>query len=139
MVNQSIILVVALLLVGLYLYTQSVTEGFRPFSYLGEDISQGNCVSKSRQHNVYIPKDKVFRSSPKYVYFGTPNPLVHQMRPMSPPKNSMFYFANYKCAPECCPSPYSCSGGCVCIGPKNIYPCNNEPQTEYEIPGPNSF
>ena len=29
-------------------------------------------------------------------------------------KNSMFMFAYNQCKPECCPSTYSCSGGCVC-------------------------
>ena len=27
---------------------------------------------------------------------------------------AMFMFANNQCKPECCPSTYSCSGGCVC-------------------------
>ena len=29
--------------------------------------------------------------------------------------NSMFMFAYNQCKPECCPSTYSCSGGCVCV------------------------
>ena len=28
--------------------------------------------------------------------------------------NSMFMFSKNQCKPECCPSTYSCSGGCVC-------------------------
>ena len=116
-----------------------LNEGFRPFSYLGEDISQGNCLSRSGEPTVYIRKDKVFDSQPKHVYFGSPNPLLHQMKPMSPPCDSMFYFANYKCSPECCPSPYSCSSGCVCIGAKNIYKCNYNSPIEKELSGPNSF
>jgi hypothetical protein len=27
---------------------------------------------------------------------------------------SLFMFANNKCSPSCCPSTYSCDGGCVC-------------------------
>ena len=122
-INNNISFIIGALLVSVLVYfifyrgEIPLNEGFRPFSYLGEDISQGNCRSRSGEYNVYISKDKVFKSQPKYVYFGSPNPLLHQMKPMSPPEDSMFYFSNYKCAPECCPSPYSCSGGCVCIGP----------------------
>ena len=28
---------------------------------------------------------------------------------------SLFTFTNNKCDPSCCPSTYSCSGGCVCM------------------------
>ena len=28
--------------------------------------------------------------------------------------NSMFVFTKNQCKPECCPSTYSCDGGCVC-------------------------
>jgi hypothetical protein len=35
---------------------------------------------------------------------GTPNA----------PKD-LFMFANNQCRPDCCPSAYSCSGGCVCV------------------------
>jgi len=33
-------------------------------------------------------------------------------------RKSLFPFAYNKCSPSCCPSPYSCSGGCVCLSPK---------------------
>lgn len=33
-------------------------------------------------------------------------------------KSNMFMFANNNCKPECCPSTYSCSGGCICVTKK---------------------
>jgi len=33
-------------------------------------------------------------------------------------RKSLFPFAYNKCSPSCCPSPYSCSGGCVCLSSK---------------------
>jgi hypothetical protein len=32
--------------------------------------------------------------------------------------NNMFMFAYNECKPECCPSTYSCDGGCVCTTKK---------------------
>lgn len=138
---RNIIFVISLMFIIILCFftNRKMVEGFRPFSYLGEDIRQGNPYSTSDRPNIYIPKDKKFCNSPRYTYFGTPNPLLHQMKPMTAPRDSMFYFRDYKCAPECCPSPYSCSGGCVCIGAKNLYKCKYNPPIENEILGPNSF
>jgi hypothetical protein len=33
---------------------------------------------------------------------------------------SMFAFAYNKCDASCCPSPYTCNGGCVCMTDKQI-------------------
>ena len=33
-------------------------------------------------------------------------------------QSNMFMFANNQCKPECCPSTYSCSGGCICATEK---------------------
>jgi hypothetical protein len=33
-------------------------------------------------------------------------------------RKSLFPFSYNKCSPSCCPSPYSCSGGCVCLSSK---------------------
>ena len=34
--------------------------------------------------------------------------------------NSLFMFKNNQCKPECCPSPYSTSTGCVCMTSEQI-------------------
>lgn len=33
-------------------------------------------------------------------------------------RKSLFNFSYNKCSPDCCPSTYSCSGGCVCLSEK---------------------
>jgi hypothetical protein len=45
------------------------------------------------------------------AYTGTPVPL---------PEDEMVIFSQNKFKPECCPSPYSTSSGCVCITPEQI-------------------
>lgn len=35
--------------------------------------------------------------------------------PFHHPDQSMFILANNKCDLSCCPSPYSCDKGCVCL------------------------
>lgn len=111
------------------------------FSELNQDISQGNNLSYSKIVNPLAQKDQWLNNcnKPSYVYFGSPAPLLHQMKPMSVPKDTMFYFANAVSSPACCPSAYSTSSGCVCVFPKNIYPCKNELPYEPPIPGPNSW
>ena len=50
-----------------------------------------------------------------YVPQGHPLPLKHEEIYQALPTDSMFLFANYKSSPECCPSTYSTSTGCVCM------------------------
>ena len=114
-----LLLLAIFMITATYLYTlifgrKIIAENFRPFSYLDEDISQGVPVSLSDRPNQYGRQDGRFPESPDHVYFGTPNPLFNEFRRMKSPEDSMFYFKDFKCSPECCPSPYSCSGGCVC-------------------------
>jgi len=64
---------------------------------------------------------------------GTPLPLEYESTVSFPPypetsgtsvdgtadtPDSMFMFSYNQCKPECCPSTFSCSGGCVCTTPK---------------------
>lgn len=62
-----------------------------------------------------------------YTLFGTPTSLEDRGTKIDPIYNdnypsvdgksavkSMFIFKNNKCSPGCCPSQYSCDGGCIC-------------------------
>jgi len=42
--------------------------------------------------------------------------------PLDDGQQQMFMFAKNKCSPDCCPSTYSCAGGCVCTtdGQRNL-------------------
>lgn len=52
------------------------------------------------------------------IYQGQGIPLIHEDHPTMPVEGkSMFYFADYRCSPECCLySSDSCSNGCICRG-----------------------
>lgn len=114
-----------------------------PFSYLGELANSDNNTLYSNRINPIKYRDQWINNcnKPSYVYFGTPNPLLHEMKPMKVPKDSMFYFSNAKFSPECClgGAPYTTSSGCVCTFPKQIYKCNNQKLYDEPIPGPNSW
>ena len=89
-----------------------------------------NINIKLRSGNHFIRKDKpLIQSNNIYVPSGTPLPLEPRISSMgstngtnvdgtvNTPK-SMAMFKYNKCVPECCPSTYSCSGGCVCQSDK---------------------
>ena len=38
----------------------------------------------------------------------------HKNAPLAEGEDALFMFGKNKCSPECCPSTYTCSGGCVC-------------------------
>jgi len=111
------------------------------FSYLDQNIAQGNPVSWAGNTNPFQYTDKLFTEKPKYTYFGSPNPLLQEIKPMESPKDSMFYFANAEFSPECCQggAPYSTSSGCVCVFPKPIIDTHSEKLIDVPIPGPNSW
>jgi hypothetical protein len=73
---------------------------------------------------------KMYPLNDKLVYTpqGTPNnlrptdtvPAVYPASDLSvdgtkKSPTSLFMFANNQCRPDCCPSTYSCGGGCVCV------------------------
>lgn len=45
---------------------------------------------------------------------GTPVPLAYEEKPSTLPDESMFIFQKNVASPNCCPSTYSTSRGCVC-------------------------
>ena len=52
-----------------------------------------------------------------FVPQGTPLPLKNEMIYTQLPEDSMFYFSHNRARPECCPSTFSTSTGCVCTTP----------------------
>ena len=84
-----------------------------------------NCPKSFWRHP---PANEKLVTGNMYVPQGTPLPLIPTSSgPMTSgpevdgasgsPKD-MFMFAYNQCKPECCPSTYSCSGGCVCTTKK---------------------
>ena len=64
-----------------------------------------------------IGVEENFENNPKCLQKNTYTPQGFAL-PLEPTfvnnQSNMFMFANNKCKPECCPSTYSCSGGCIC-------------------------
>lgn len=55
------------------------------------------------------------------TYFGSGIPIkTDEVCTRETDGESMFYFKNFRCSPDCCPSPYSCDGGCVCAFEKKV-------------------
>jgi hypothetical protein len=81
---------------------------------LGVDKKQRPLYTKK----VYVPQGTPNALRPRDVVGDVyPEPTVSVDGTETAPK-SMFMFAQNQCLPECCPSSYSCSGGCVCVTQK---------------------
>ena len=120
--NQMTILLFtfALVLIGYIYQRRPQIERFGEsdinsfYSDIDDNIANGNFLSWSNKPNPYI---NINQKGPRnaIIYQGHGIPLPHEDHPTVPVKDSMFYFNNYSCRPECCLfSPYSCSNGCVC-------------------------
>lgn len=94
-------------------------SGNAPFSLLGQDMGQGVQGSYAGVINGPDPTKQILYpyslKSPLPTYYGhslplkpaTPGPFVDS--PITP------HHLNAKCSPDCCPSPYSCDHGCLCV------------------------
>ena len=63
------------------------------------------------KEKVYAPQGSPFPLKPVISKDNNDGPFING-QPTT--KKSMFIFSQNQCKPECCPSTYSCSGGCVC-------------------------
>jgi hypothetical protein len=97
------------------------------FSWLNEDISQGNPVSWSNKPNPgTLPtnicatlakqtQDLKQTSGPaEIVIQGTPVPLARELHASRRDGASLVPFGKLRASPLCCPSTYSTDQGCVC-------------------------
>jgi hypothetical protein len=76
-------------------------------SYDNIVLSNEGCGWRKKPCNVPLYKDAV-------IYQGSQLPLKNEVITMPLPKDSMFAFQNNQARPECCPSTYSTSSGCIC-------------------------
>ncbi len=121
-----------------HMYSEKYQEGFSvisvPFGEINDNISIGNPSSWSNRINPSLHKNK-YGERDAIIYHGYGIPLPHEDRPTKPVEKSMVYLENYKCAPECCPSVYTCDNGCVCWEPK---PFLDYPTIHSQRTGPTS-
>uniref|UniRef100_A0A6C0JIJ2 Uncharacterized protein n=1 Tax=viral metagenome TaxID=1070528 RepID=A0A6C0JIJ2_9ZZZZ len=102
------------------------------FEHAGKDTPAGD-HHEWRQPPQHLP----LQINSMYTPSGTPLPLnpEESKQPLytngpsvdgtknTPP--SMFMFSHNQCKPDCCPSTYSCNGGCVCTTPNQRDFINN--------------
>lgn len=113
-------------------------SGSKPFSKISEDIGNGVPGSYSGQPNGPDPTKPRY-TAPKGqlvpTYYGFGIPLADNYRfpgPFEGPRLTSHHF-NPKCAPECCPSPYSCDRGCLCVDTKGLGWKAHEPVARTEV------
>lgn len=85
----------------------SIADGV-PGSMDGIILNPGGSKWRHKPNDSKKLKGKVFVPS------GTPLPLKSEEMYHVVPDNSMFMFSQNISRPECCPSTYSSSGGCIC-------------------------
>lgn len=84
------------------------------FSLLNDNIAIGNPKSWSNRINPYLNMTETVPNN-IMTYQSQGIPLPHEDHRTIPVTDTMAYFAQYNCKPECCLySQDSCSHGCVC-------------------------
>ena len=110
------LVIIAFLFVGLYVLGGLKSEKFTPRpSYETNQLLD--------RDNVYVFQgSQMPDKEPKEpVVFDQGDPSVTTVDGKKNSPKSMFMFSYNECKPECCDvSPYSCSGGCVCMTPDQI-------------------
>lgn len=97
-------------------------SGNAPFSLIGDSIGSGINVSYADVINAPDPTKQQFNPSKGPTYYGHSIPLAfedHLPGPLWGEPNSPHHL-NAKCSPKCCPSPYSCDHGCLCVDQKGM-------------------
>ena len=89
-------LLTALVIVLLFFRFEGFMSGFDGL-VLKEQVKKVDVISPSR------------KLSPLFAGYAPLNDHV-----ANDSKDIMFLFKDNKCSPSCCPSTYSCNGGCVC-------------------------
>ena len=125
MINLNFKFVLVLLLIGYLWVSQIQSQTQRGgsnnaiFSSVKDDISNGNSISWSKIVN---RPGKLYGRRPIYnkeklTFQGHGIPLIYETRlsKTHPSEGKSLSSRNLKCHPGCCPSTYSCDGGCLCF------------------------
>lgn len=116
------ILTLLMLVVILVGASQQAQNGGAPFSGIGQHIGQGISGSYSNIVNGPDPTKQMIHptKNPLPTYYGHGIPLQPvQPGPFDSPPITP-HNLNAKCSPECCPSPYSCDHGCLCVDQRGL-------------------
>ena len=119
--NCQIIMLVVLLIIVYFVFFMNV-EGFTNYNGSLNNYR----YTTTCKNNLKEPCDTPLNDTMGFTTFGSSVPLVPRETPVSnefkqyssvdgvSDKNSMFMFSYNQASPDCCPSSYSTSTGCVC-------------------------
>lgn len=75
-------------------------------------VDSGQCYGNIKYSQKPSPHELLTETS---TVFGHTLPEKElKNAPLGDEEERLFMFGKNKCSPECCPSTYTCSGGCVC-------------------------
>lgn len=108
---------ILLIFAALLLSRSNLIKGITPEGFTSYYLENSRSNKDSSQ--AMGPFDGVKLTCPDGVSSwkcNTPNEPLNGPE-FKPGDNSLFMFKNNQCKPECCPSSYTCDGGCVCTSP----------------------
>ena len=88
---------------------------YEKFTNYPNDVWRHPPSNEKLVKNKFVPLGHSLPLTDIYTTQGSTGPSIDGTD-KSP--NNMFMFAYNQCKPECCPSTYSCDGGCICTTKK---------------------
>jgi hypothetical protein len=91
-------------------FTNNTFENF--VAGVNDYVETGGCYGNVKYEQKPSTHKLVEKTST--VYGHTLPDKEYTDAPLAEESERLFMFGKNKCSPECCPSTYTCSGGCVC-------------------------
>jgi hypothetical protein len=106
----GIIMVLSLYVVCHLGFTNNTFENF--VAGVDEYVETGGCYGNVKYEQK--PSSHELLKKTSTVYGHTLPDKKYTDAPLGEDDEALFVFGKNKCSPDCCPSTYTCSGGCVC-------------------------
>ena len=91
-------------------FTNNTFENF--VAGVNEYVETGGCYGNMK-HELKPSTHELVKKTAA-VYGHTLPDKEYTDAPLAEDEEPLFMFGKNKCSPDCCPSTYTCSGGCVC-------------------------
>ena len=90
-------------------FTNNTFENF--VAGINEYVETGGCYGNITYNQPVSPHELLTKTS---TVFGHTLPDTKTINDPLDEEERLFMFGKNKCSPDCCPSTYTCNGGCVC-------------------------
>ena len=107
----GVVMVLTLYVVCHLGFTNNTFENF--VAGVDEYVETGGCYGNIK-HNSKPSTHSLVENPTAAVYGHTLPDKKYTDAPLGEGEEPLFVFGKNKCSPDCCPSTYTCSGGCVC-------------------------